>query len=98
MPSWMVWVITCVSAVPGIAALLAWGVGYGSLLNRVKTVEGDIAEMKTELAEFRATAILVARLDERTEGMRGVLDRMDGKLNDALGVLIHEKRSFASPA
>ena len=92
MPSWL---IGALSAVPGIAALVAWGVGYGSLLNRVKTLETDAIMIKEELVALRATTILVARLDERTESMKGVLERMDGKLNVALGSLIHEKRTFA---
>ena len=91
--------ISYLSYVPGIAALLLAAMGYGALQNRVKTLETEVGGIKEEIAAFRETTVLTARIDERTDIMKGVVERMDTKLNTALGALIntsHEKRSFST--
>jgi hypothetical protein len=87
-------VIAWISAVPGVAALIAFFVGYGALLNRVKNVESDVVNIQRELAELRATRETVARIDERTKATQDQVGRMDGKLDGALTTLLGETRTW----
>lgn len=82
------------SAVPGIVSLLAFFVGYGALQNRMKNVEGDMENVQREIAELRAVATTVARIDERTKATASQVDRMDGKLDGALTTLLGETRTW----
>lgn len=98
-------VVAWISAVPGVAAILAGLVGYGALLNRVKNMEAEMATVKSDLAELRAQGIVVARIDERslaqqsvTERLTGQLDRMDHKLDGVLIASVREARTFRDDA
>lgn len=76
--------------IPGVLALIAASVGYGRLVQRIATMERDVAEVK-KLSD-RVTAI-----DERTKNMKeDVADVKDavGKLVDRF---IDEGRHFAPP-
>lgn len=81
---------------PSLAILLAGAVGYGQLLNRVKTVEREQAEMKLRIAKLEAMEVTLGRVDERTTATAGQVNRMDGKLDDVISSLLREKRSFAA--
>jgi hypothetical protein len=84
------------TVIPGIAALMGSAVTYGILLNRVRNVEGDVVDMRKELAELRATRETVARIDERTKFVADQVGSMDAKLNNVIGALLRgaETRSF----
>lgn len=87
--------VAWLSAVPGIAALIAFFVGYGSLLNRVKNVETNQTKMEVEIATLRGMAVAVGRIDERTETTKGEVAAVNRKLEDIFRVLMREPRSFA---
>ncbi len=81
-------------AVPGLLALLGVAVGYGTLRQKVKTLEDQMQHLSL-LSES------VVRIDERTQhsaqGLIDVKQSINGvasKMDDFLKVLIGEARSF----
>lgn len=80
---------------PSLAILLAGAMGYGQLLNRVKTVERDQVEMKRQIEKLQAMEVTLGRVDERTNATQTVANNVDRKLDDVISSLLREKRSFA---
>lgn len=79
--------IAAVGAIPGVVALIGCAVGYGRLVQRLQTVERDLAEVK-DLKEK------VSAIDERTKNTQADVRDVKTDVGRLVEHMLGEQRSF----
>lgn len=78
------------AAVPGVIALLGGAVGYGRLLERLRAVERDVADVNDIKTK-------VAAIDARTTSTENNINSIKGSVDKIYEYLLGEARTFAQP-
>ncbi len=89
-PSDVQFAVAILGAAPGLLALAGAGVGYGRLVQRLITVERDLADVK-DLSDR------VSRIDERTKSTNQQVTEVKESVDKLVSHLLNEPRSFNEP-